>query len=573
MKTTAWIGLLLLALNQASQAALIVENLGRIELNGCEISAFDPATKRAFATGSVADGGTGLARAVVQVIDLADPASPAHLQDIDLVSLGVTDLGGGVQSVAVANGILAAAVAPSNRQASGTVAFFNTASLALLASVSVGALPDMVTFTPDGSKALIANEGEPGATDPQGSVSVIDVATFTEQRASFTNFNDDVASLRAAGVRFFPAVTAGTSTVAQDFEPEYVATEDGVTAWVTIQEANAIAQLDIASATITAIIPLGLKDHSVPGNGLDPSDRDSAIAITNWPVFGMYMPDAIASFTSGGATYYATANEGDTRTEDARVSALALDPTAFTNGAFLKNNARLGRLTVSRIDGDTDGDGDYDRIQVYGARSFTIWDTAGSRVFDSGDELEVVTAAETPALFNADLGDATLVDTRSDNKGPEPEAVTSGDVGGLPCLFVGIERAGGGFLVYDVTNPSAPAFEDYARNDADVSTEGLLFVPAAGSPNGKALVLASHEISGTLAIYSIERDQDGDGLADDEDACPESIFDATVVIDGCATGIANVMATAGCTLADLIAGIAANAVNHGHFVSGVAHLA
>jgi hypothetical protein len=275
-------------------------------------------------------------------------------------------------------------------------------------------------------------------------------------------------------------------------------------AYVTLQEANSLAVVDLSVPLVTNILPLGTKDHSAAGNGLDPSDRDGpAIRIGAWPVRGMFMPDAIASFAVGGVTYLVTANEGDARSEPARVSSVVLDPTAFPNAAFLRQNANLGRLNISTIDGDTDGDGDFDVLYAYGARSFTIWDDMGNMVFDSGDQLEQITAALIPNLFNANDGLASAFDTRSDDKGPEPEAVTVGEVDGKPYLFVGLERSGGGVLVYDLSNPAAPVFVQYVRSDADVAPEGLVFVPAADSPTGLPLLLVSNEVSATVAIYEI----------------------------------------------------------------------
>ncbi|MCU0501678.1 MAG: esterase-like activity of phytase family protein, partial [Anaerolineae bacterium] len=861
--------------------------LGRYAGIGAEIAAYDPATKRLYVTGPQ-----------LQIVDISNPVTPT------LVTTVAVD----ATSVAAKSGILAAAVPANPVQDPGQVVFLSPDGT-ILTSVTVGALPDMLTFTPDGKKVLVANEGEPGAIDPEGSVSVIDisagVAAATVATASFTAFNDRRAELVNRGVRIFPSA----ASVAQDLEPEYIAVaSDGKTARVTLQEANAIAVLDIASATITQILPLGLKDHRgmpwlttyqwqglpvlgqapsalagadasraesaalpdapagvqislggfsglffegktaagalefvthtdrgpngeptdlishLPGNerpfampkfqpelvrfeldpdsgvftitqriglvepngvkmtglpnlqagaqgtaytdevpvdlfgnqlanrplgidpegvvvapdgtfwmveeyrvsilhfdaagkllaryvpqgtaasvgapagtfgvealpavyaqrranrgfegialdgstvyafiqsaldnpdtandatsrasrnlrivefdttsqtvtaeylynlrdisgagaartdkigdaaslgngrfavmerddrlgmdanklvyevdlrgatdihnpanlggapagktleqlteselaaagikpvfkrlvtnlaalgytgvskpeglavvdgetlavindndfgilaaaipgdgtlpmnpnpepvllglvrfsgpsGLDASDRDGAgggktINIQPWPVFGMYMPDGIAAFSAGSQVFYATANEGDARGEPARISSLNLDPTAFPNAAELKNNAALGRLNASSMDGDVDGDGDYDRLYSYGSRSFTIWDAAGNQVFDSGDAFEQITAAQTPVLFNANDGDPAKWDERSDDKGPEPEGVTVGTIAGRPYAFVGLERAGGGVMVYDLGNPRQPLFMGYYR--------------------------------------------------------------------------------------------------------------
>jgi hypothetical protein len=904
---------------------LVVSLLGRYTGSGAEIGAYDATTNRLFVTGPQ-----------LQILDITNPISPTLVVTVPIAAT----------SVAVKHGVIAAAVPADPAQDSGQV-FFLDADGATLKTVTVGALPDMLTFTPDGKKVLVANEGEPdGAVDPEGSVSIIDIsggiANATVATASFTAYNDRRVELLNRGVRIFP----GAATVAQDFEPEYIAVSpDGKTAHVTLQEANALAVVDIATATVTRILPLGLKDwshglprlttyrwqdlpalgqapsalagvedaalpdapagvqinlggfsglyfegkttsgalkfvthtdrgpngeptdlishiagkerpfpmpkfqpelvrfeldpntgafiiterigltqpdgvkmtglpnlqagaqgtvhtdevpidlfgnqlanrplgidpegivvapdgtfwmveeyrpsilhfdasgkllaHYIPQgtaasvgapvgtfgtealpevyaqrranrgfeaialdgstvyafiqsaldnpdsandaaskasrnlrivafdtisqtvaaeylynlrdtsgagdaktdkigdavalgggkflvverddrpgidankliyeidligatdihdpanlatvpagktleqlteaelaaagirpvakrvvtnlaplgytgvtkpeglalvdantiavindndfgmlaepiagdgtvrlnpdpepillglvhfdlpNGLDASDRDGdgggkRINIQSWPVFGLYMPDAIASFMADGVAYYATANEGDARSEDKRIGSLALDPTAFPDAAALKQNAALGRLNASSIDGDLDGDGDYDRLAVYGARSFSIWDSAGNQVFDSGDAMERITAQMTPGLFNANDGAPGKWDERSDDKGPEAEGVTTGVIGGRPHAFVGLERAGGGVMIFDVSQPVAPIFVDYVRSDDDISPEGIIFVSAEDSPTGSPLLILTHEVSNTTTIYSIK---------------------------------------------------------------------
>jgi hypothetical protein len=465
-----------------------------------EISAFASGNKRLFVVPG-ADG-TGF-----DMFSLADPANPGLIATIS--GLGAPN------SIAVKHGIVAVAVAADPATDPGKVAFFNTKGAPLRdaqgqpVEVTVGALPDMLTFTKDGKKVLVANEGEPdGDTDPQGSVSIIDlsngVANATVQTAGFTAFDGQEVALRAKGVRLFPG-----KSVSEDVEPEYITiSQDGKTAWVTLQEANALAIVDIASATVTDIVPLGLKNHALGGNDLDPSDRDgpssgTSITIGNWPVFGMYMPDAIASFTARGKTWLVTANEGDDRGENERIKDLVLDPTEFPNAAALQVDAAIGRLGASSIDGDTNGNGDYDQLQVYGARSFTVWDSDGAKVWDSGDDFERITATEVPASFNSD-GTAATFDTRSDNKGPEPEGITVGRVAGRTFAFIGLERVGG-VMVYDVTNPKAPVFVTYEPSaPGDVGPEGVLFIPAYESPlPGTPLLVLTNEVSGTTAVYKI----------------------------------------------------------------------
>jgi uncharacterized repeat protein (TIGR01451 family) len=487
---------------------------GVVSTNGAEIAAFDAGSDRLFVVaGSVVE---------TQKID-----NKGAITADGSLALGFTPTAGTnaiPNSVAVKNGIVAVAYAIQNTtinaQEAGQVSFYRAATGAFLNSVTVGALPDMLTFTPDGTRVLVANEGEPNSygqansVDPEGSVSIINIAggvgAATVQTASFTSFNSQIDALKAAGVR----ITAPGATVAQDLEPEYIAVSpDGLTARVTLQENNAIAILDIASATITSILPLGVKDHSLPGNGLDASDRDltastGTINIRNQPVFGLYQPDAIASFSINGQAYYITANEGDARdytgfAEESRVGATGyvLDPVKFPNAAALKQNSNLGRLTVTKATGDTDGDGDIDRIEAFGARSFSIWDASGKQVFDSGDQLEQITATQVPTLFNSD-GAIASFDTRSDNKGPEPEGVAIGVINNRTYAFIGLERVGD-VIVYDVTNPTQPQFIQYLNTPEDIGVEGLSFVAASDSPTGKPLLVTANEVSKTVALFEI----------------------------------------------------------------------
>jgi len=473
---------------------------------GAEIPAYDPASRKLFVIGP---------NNRLDIADISNPASPIRLPSIDL-----SPYGAGVNSVAIKNGIVAVAMEASPITNNGSVVFFNTNGV-FQSQVTVGALPDMLTFTPDGNRVLVANEGEArGASNPDGSVSIINLSAGvlnpTVNTATFTGFNGQENTLRNQGVRIFPG-----QTVSQDVEPEYITvSDDGTTAWVSLQENNAIAIVDIVNAQVTSIVPLGAKNFNAPGNGLDASDRDGvvfggaanspAVRINNWPVFGLYQPDTIATVTIAGQTYLITANEGDTRDEARRVSTLTLDPNVFPNAAELQLAQNLGRLDVSSIDG-RNAQGQYSQLFAYGGRSFSIWNVTNglSQVFDSGDDFEQILAAFsatplTPSIFNSD-GTPSSFDGRSDNRGPEPEGLVVGTVGNRLYSFVGIERAGG-FMVYDITNPSHPFFVDYI-NDwqlGDISPEGLLFIPAADSPNGTPLLIVANEVSRNLAIYSVE---------------------------------------------------------------------
>ncbi|THF67624.1 hypothetical protein E7T06_20205 [Deinococcus sp. Arct2-2] len=309
-----------------------------------------------------------------------------------------------------------------------------------------------------------------------------------------------------------------SALLSKDAEPEYITVApDGKAAYVTVQESNAVATLDLTTGTWAGLKSLGFKDHSAAGMGLDASDKDGAINIQNWPVQGAYMPDAIASFASGGQTYLLTANEGDTReyaafADAAKVADLKLDAAAFPNAADLQKDAALGRLLVSRVDADTDGDGDADQLVSFGGRSMSVWTTGLTRVADTGDLFERKTAELTPSSFNSGGTNSTR-DTRSDNKGPEAEGVTVGQVAGKTLAFVGLERTGG-VMVLDVSTPTAPAFVGYANTvtptaapnsglAGDLGPEGLLFIPAAESPNGSNILVVANEVSGSTTLYSV----------------------------------------------------------------------
>ncbi|MBC7911456.1 MAG: choice-of-anchor I family protein, partial [Pyrinomonadaceae bacterium] len=410
-----------------------------------------------------------------------------------------------------------------------------------LSSVQVGAIPDMLVFTPDGEKVLVANEAEPSTdylNDPEGSVSIIDLR-IGKSRFNYPPFQRGVANITqadvtTAGFTAFNSTPLDSSirifgvnaTVAKDLEPEYITiSADSQTAWVTLQENNAIGILDISQGAFTSLKGLGFKNHQLAGNSLDASDRDGAggaglINIANWPVFGMYQPDAIASYRYQGNTYLVTANEGDAReytalTEERRISALTLDATAFPNAAALQSNAQLGRLNVTNTRGDTKGDGDFDALYVFGARSFSIWDAQVTQVFDSGNQFEQRTATALPTFFNSNHDSNASFDTRSDNKGPEPEGVVIGEMFGGAYAFIGLERVGG-IMVYDISNPVNPRFVQYINNRnfagnpgtgtaGDLAPEGLIFIPASQSPNGQPLLVSANEVSGTVTIFQIQQ--------------------------------------------------------------------
>ena len=462
------------------------------------------------------------ADARLDVVDISDPSAPVRLRSVDLSAYGP-----GISSVAAHGGRVAVAIPAAHKTDAGTLVLLNAAGTVLRA-IPVGANPDMVTFDGDGRRILVANEGEPVSyaprDDAEGSVSVVDVRRMLarDPRAAATiDFRDfDAGAARhaelPAGVRVF----GPGASVSEDLEPEYL-TVEGDRAWVTLQENNAIAELDLRSLEVVAVRALAPVDHSVEGSGFDASDRDGRIDVRPHAVTGLPMPDAIASYVVDGETYLITANEGDSRqdwpgyAEESRVSAggYALDPTAYPDAAALKAAAELGRLTVTRASGDTDGDGDIDRITAFGTRSASIWSAAtGERVADTGELFERTIASLSPAFFNVG-NDDTAFDSRSDNKGPEPEAVAIGRLGDRTLAFVGLERQGG-VMVLDVSDPAAPQLVEYLQSRdygvdpaspaTDSGVEVVRFVAAADSPTGAALLLVANEVSHTVAIWQLE---------------------------------------------------------------------
>lgn len=496
----------------------------------------------------------------ITVIDNSDPTNLS-----ELFSLSST---GTANSLAIRDdGLGVVAFEAEDKTANGTLVFFDanadSAETSILGSVTVGALPDMVTISKDGAYAVVANEGEPAddfTVDPEGSIGVVTLpktltapAQSAVRTAGFGAFEAGGSKPLDPRVRVFgPDVAAPdqgdkpleANRVSRNLEPEYI-TVDGTTAYAALQEANAIAVVDLAKAEVTGILPLGFKDHGVEGFGLDTSDRDDAINITTYPgLKGMYMPDGIQSYsaTVGGsaATYIVTANEGDGRewgdyNETVRVKDLGkkgLAPVcADSTLATSLGDAALGRLNVTAEMG-LNADGTcYDELYAFGGRSFSIWDTKGQRVFDSGDEFERILARVAPEYFNSNHSESNL-EGRSDDKGPEPENLSIGTVGDRTYAFIGFERVSG-VIVYDITSPTDPAYVTYVNNrdfsvsmegvfdednpydaaDAehraalsaagDLGPEGIQFIPAHRSSTGQPQLVVGNEVSGTTTVYAV----------------------------------------------------------------------
>ncbi|WP_108125821.1 choice-of-anchor I family protein [Saccharospirillum mangrovi] len=556
----------------SAESNLTIDVLGRhtsgiFAESAAEIVSFHPTSGYAYMT----NGATGQITAInLNTLPTTAAADPIRLDNLHAragrlpTSVRVATPGGGVRTVAIGganslavkNDLLAIAVEHDDKTQDGAVLFYRlnaNGDTQFVKGVLAGALPDMVTFSPDGRFALAANEGEPRGDylrDPEGSVTVIPITNGTPAdlgiQLNFTAFDRRHPADILSGNNPRPNVIR----FSQDLEPEYISvSEDSRTAFVSLQENNAVARISLdGTPRVTALLPLGFKDHGLAKNALDADKDDEAAVLMPQPgLWGVYQPDSIASYRVGGVDYFVTANEGDAREyfSDAASEAecqgtlpnalydydeddgclVFLDETEIGDVDLDPSIAHLNAIKDLKIlagRGDTDGDGDYDKVYAYGTRSFSIYTADGRQVYDSGDLLERVSAEAYPEFFNTDE-DALEIDNRSDNKGPEPEALALGRVGDRTLAFVGLERMGG-FIVADVTDPMNVEYLDYINNrnfnvaeatdDGDVTEatlanagdlapEGMAFVPADISPIGEALLIVANEVSGTTTVYRI----------------------------------------------------------------------
>ena len=516
-------------------------------VGGAEISAFDPATQRMFVT----NGATNQ----IDIVDISDPTYPQKVKSIDLAAKGVI----GIQSVAAKDGLVAIATTSVSTQSNGRIFFADTNGKLVKGAesgIEVGALPDHVVFSPDGRYVMSANEGEPKSycltdgklpttTDPYGSISVIDVSGAVPSASTTLNFeayNDRAGALTFQGGRVF----GPNATTAQDLEPEYITfSPDSKYAYVTLQENNAIATIDVATKSILEISGLGFKKHSDAGKGLD-AINDGVAKVENQNVLGMYLPDAIASLKGAdGTNYVVTANEGDSRSypcvlggtdttkiedEDAKISSIF----DSTDTAITAVSKAVGSLVVTPFAPATaraiavTGSTKVKTAYSFGTRSFSVWRPANvegvdtmEQMWDSGDFLETLVAKENPAGYNSEWnttnGSPNALESRSAKKGPEVEGVAVGTAYGTQWIVVGMERDGG-IALFDGNDPLKPVFVDYINTSVregnliagkttatagDVSPEGIMFVSPEDSPTGSALVVVSYELSGTVGIYEI----------------------------------------------------------------------
>lgn len=506
-----------------------LSQVGRLEtgfhdMSASEVAAYHPGSKRLF----VVNGAEGL-----DIIDLADPSTPTRTAVRRQLN---------PTSVAVHGDLVAMSATGKSHASRGIVRFFDPDGRDL-GGVEVGFWPDMLAFTPDGRTLLVACEGEcpeparmdDGAStvDPPGSVSLVDLSRGVGEAKVIDLAFDAFESQRSALIERGLRVVAPGRTLAEDLEPEFIAVSpDGSLAFVTLQENNAIAVIDIPRRTVRSIEPLGFRDCMKPGMGIDPT-VDGVIAPRPVPVLAMYQPDAIAAFEHEGALWLLTANEGEARTGSID-EAIAWREATSTNSATEgrspppREPAPWSALQVSCVPAPTSFGG---APCAFGARSVSLWrvDPASGRItqaWDSGEAIERLVAAHAAVRTEPGRSKRPRVDARSTAKGPEPEGIALRTIAGRRLAAITLERANAVVLL-DLTEPAQPRFvgfrgerdervepgddadrdggRDRGAAAGDLGPEGACFIPAALSPTGEDLLVVCNEVSGTTTILRVRR--------------------------------------------------------------------
>ncbi|WP_409439288.1 choice-of-anchor I family protein [Psychromonas sp. GE-S-Ul-11] len=500
--------------------------------SAAEIVTFDKNTQQTF----VVNAQSGQID-VINSQNIDDPILSKHLNVKADIKQHLNAEAGAANSIDVYNGLLAVAIEAKTKTDIGWVAFYNTHDLSFISANALGALPDMVTFTPNGKQVLVALEGEPSVNnyeiDPEGEVAIIDInwnnksLTTDSKIINFKAFNQ--SGSRHADLPKGLLLNGYKASVSEDIEPEYIAVnEDSTKAYVALQENNAIAIIDLANKRIDQIMALGLKDHLQDGNELDGNDKDKKALLSKQPLLGMYQPDSIATTRINGVDYLITANEGDDRSDwvsdlsqaeceqghlyyhledqkcaddislkDAfssqiyapKLASTQLDLTHFAKGGSLSDTVDRIKFSHSMTAkyGDLDADGKVDRLLTFGGRSFSIWDMkSNTMVFDSGSDFERITAEKYGNNFNQSHSKLKAED-RSAKKGPEPEALTVATIDNKTYAFIGLERMGG-IMVYDISKPSQAKFIQYLNN-RDMSVD-----PKNNKKNKNEQGIASYQV-------------------------------------------------------------------------------
>ncbi|MFM2606487.1 choice-of-anchor I family protein [Vibrio chagasii] len=528
------------------------------DTSAAEIVSYDSCTDKLYVVNAQAQK--------VDVLSMNADSSPSSEGSIDLQS-AATASGiniGAANSVSTHQGLVAVAIENADKQQNGIIALYRSDTLELITTYTAGALPDMVSFSKDGRYIASANEGEPNADysiDPEGSVTLVDLANGPMQakvtQINFKAFNQ--GQPRHQELTDKVRISAPDATVAQDLEPEYLTFADNGKLYVALQENNALAAIDVATAEVDTILGLGGKPWD--SAQLDASNKDKNIGnLQNYAMLeGLYMPDSITSYSVDGNTYIVTANEGDGReygikttqkecddkgfewdgddykgtenyttekdfciayVDEVRGKKLDVDANHPLAGA-LKDNKQLARLKVIKPQGTLAAD---QKVQAFGSRSFSIWDESGELVFDSGDDFARIVLEQDPANFNSTNDNNQSGDDRSDDKGVEPEAIEVAEINGKHYAFIGLERQGG-IMVYDVTQPKNASFISYLNNrdftqpvctmvDEDGDCDNDTYNSKAGdlgpesikhfTRSGNHFIAVGNEVSGSTSVYRVE---------------------------------------------------------------------
>ncbi|CAH6901610.1 Alkaline phosphatase [Vibrio chagasii] len=528
------------------------------DTSAAEIVSYDSCTDKLYVVNAQAKK--------VDVLSMNTDSSPSFEGSIDLQSAAVAsgiDIGA-ANSVSTHQGLVAVAIENADKQQNGIIALYRSDTLELITTYTAGALPDMVSFSKDGRYIASANEGEPNADysiDPEGSVTLVDLANGPMQakvtQINFKPFNQ--GQPRHQELTDKARISAPDATVAQDLEPEYLTFADNGKLYVALQENNALAAIDVATAEVDAILGLGGKPWD--SAQLDASNKDKNIGnLQNYAMLeGLYMPDSITNYSVDGNTYTVTANEGDGREYGIKTTQQVCDDKGFewdgddykgtenytTEKDFciayvdevrgkkldvdanhplagsLKDNKQLARLKVIKPQGTLAAD---QKVQAFGSRSFSIWDESGELVFDSGDDFARIVLEQDPANFNSTNDNNQSGDDRSDDKGVEPEAIEVAEINGKHYAFVGLERQGG-IMVYDVTQPKNASFISYLNNrdftqpvctkvDEDGDCDNDTYNSKAGDLGpesikyftrfGNHFIAVGNEVSGSTSVYRVE---------------------------------------------------------------------
>ncbi|MEZ9648342.1 choice-of-anchor I family protein [Vibrio sp. 10N.261.52.C2] len=528
------------------------------DTSAAEIVSYDSCTDKLYVVNAQAQK--------VDVLSMDADSAPTSEGSIDLQSAAAAS-GiniGAANSVSTHQGLVAVAIENADKQQNGIIALYRSDTLELITTYTAGALPDMVSFSKDGRYIASANEGEPNADysiDPEGSVTLVDLTNgplqATVTQIDFKAFNQ--GQPRYAELTDKVRISAPNATVAQDLEPEYLTFADNGKLYVALQENNALAAIDVATAEVDAILGLGGKPWD--SAQLDASNKDKNIGnLQNYAMLeGLYMPDSITSYSVDGNTYIVTANEGDGReygikttqkecddkgfewdgddykgtenyttekdfciayVDEVRGKKLDVDANHPLAGA-LKDNKQLARLKVIKPQGTLAAD---QKVQAFGSRSFSIWDESGELVFDSGDDFARIVLEQDPANFNSTNDNNQSGDDRSDDKGVEPEAIEVAEINGKQYAFIGLERQGG-IMVYDVTQPKSASFISYLNNrdftqpvctkvDEDGDCDNDTYNSKAGdlgpesikyfTRSGNHFIAVGNEVSGSTSVYRVE---------------------------------------------------------------------